>query len=67
MIKKLWKFLCAHNDGISIVTVHQFSAGCVFQEKYKYVVCSRCEKVLIDRDTLEEYTGAIQGRDADNG
>jgi len=51
MINKLYQLLCAHNSGITI------EAGCTYVGKYKYVICSRCGKTLIDRDVMEEYEG----------
>jgi hypothetical protein len=55
MINKLYQLLCAHNSGITIVTAKQYEAGCTYVGKYKYVICSRCGKTLIDRDVMEEY------------
>jgi hypothetical protein len=39
------------------VTAKQYEAGCTYVGKYKYVICSRCGKTLIDRDVMEEYEG----------
>ena len=58
MIKELYRLFCSHDYGVTIITAHKYSAGCSFDEEYKYVICSRCGKILIDRDLLEEYTGA---------
>lgn len=56
---KLYRVLCRHNSGITVVTVKRFSAGGSLDEESKYIACSRCGKILVDHDTLEELTGVI--------
>ena len=62
-MNKIARFICNHNNGITVVTKDVYSAGCSKEYQMKYVECSRCGKILIESDTLEEYAGLGQPDD----
>jgi transcription initiation factor IIE alpha subunit len=62
MSKKIYRSLCNHNSGICIITKKVYSSGCNFEYEVKYITCSRCGKVLVDSDTLEELTGITSAK-----